>query len=425
MGLKRGSCYRATREFVRSVCSAALLYFYGVQLMKNQWKTIRTGFLLLALPLVATAAASAHSWIVDSNPISIESSVAVLKTSAIGNERVHTVALNRNGAIEGRIASIDATSKITTGISGLKVYFIQNGEVVKDSYTAVDGSFVIRGVAEGAYSFVAAGEGGFAAYGVQVVSDDSGEYSNVMEAAAVSPRFDVIRNILNNELPTAVANEILESSGVGSATEIVGSNKVLIESGVLSGRVVALDGSTNSVEGTKVHIIRNGSEVAEVQVDANGEFTVSGLEPGVYGFVAAGSSGFAAVSFEAVQLDDAAIPVSVEAGSALPDMLEIRLTATQDGEAVGSQLADAGVAADNGIVYDSMPIEYASDSIACGGACGSAGAPAQSGGGGGGGGGYGRGGRLAIWAALGVGIAALATSGDSGGNPPPASNATP
>jgi hypothetical protein len=40
--------------------------------MKNKWKTIKLGLALFALPLVATAAASVHQWIAESNPMTCQ-----------------------------------------------------------------------------------------------------------------------------------------------------------------------------------------------------------------------------------------------------------------------------------------------------------------------------------------------------------------
>jgi hypothetical protein len=138
---------------------------------------------------------------------------------------------------------------------------------------------------------------------------------------------------------------------------------------------------------------------------------VTDLEPGVYDFVAAGPSGFAAVSFQAIDeevgeigdsvlTDSDEIPVAIPAtaqdvieadipfdggyadggivDSGYSDSLDVCLTCQQDTGFVSDQIEYAGTDYYEGdMVYDSSPIEYASESVGCGaaagGACGSCG----------------------------------------------------
>ena len=382
--------------------------------MKNKWKTVKLGLMLFALPLMATAAATAHQLMVDASPISLNIETPAAVDSAIGLARVHTVALNRNGAVEGRIASLDGVNE---GLAELKVYFVQNGEVISETSTNENGSFIAQQIPEGAYSFVASGASGFAAYGVRVVSDATGKLDNLMEAAAVSPSFDSVKQIIKDKLPAEVTDQIL-STVVSDEDRVVGSNRVRLNNGQLQGSVVALLGDRDSVAGTYVHIIRDNNQVAEVQADSSGSFMVSDLEPGVYDFVAAGPSGFAAVSFEAVQdeasvitdegtvadiVDTDELPVSIEPGAIEPgfvvadpityqdavladipydagfsNSLDVCLTCQQDAGFVGEQVYGGEVYGgevysepiyDGGQIIDA-PIEYAGESVGCGCASG-------------------------------------------------------
>ena len=368
---------------------------------------MKLGLVLFALPLMATAAATAHQLMVDSSPISLNVQTPAAVDSAIGLARVHTVALNRNGSVEGRIASID--NGTNEGLSELKVFFVSNGEVVSETATLSDGSFVAQSVPEGAYSFIATGKNGFAAYGVRVVSDATGKLDNVMQAAAVSPNMDSVKQIIKDKLPSEVTDEIL--STVVSDERVVGANRVILKEGQLQDSVVALLGEENT-QGTYVHIIQDNKQVAEVQADASGSFMVSDLEPGVYDFVAAGPSGFAAVSFEAVQdeatvlsegdvadlADTDELPVSIEPGLVEPgfvvadpityqdailadipydagysDSLDVCLTCQQDAGFVSDQVYSGEVYSEpsfGGEVYQDAPIEYAGESVGCGCASG-------------------------------------------------------
>ena len=398
--------------------------------MKTNWNLLKAGALLFALPLMATAAVSASQWVNDTAPIDLNVEVAKIETS-IGVVRTHAVALNSSGAIEGRVAAMNADG--TQGIADLTVYFMSDGKVVQETATSSDGSFRVEGLSEGNYSFVATGENGFAAYGVKVVGETVG-VDNVMEASAVAPGVAMVKQILNDNASEEVAK--ITSNTEGQA--VVGGHRVNLVDGKLVGTVRSLDNV--SVEGTLVHILNGDKQVVKVETDADGNFSIADMTPGVYNFVSTGPSGYAAVSFEAVNETVKEIPVAFSPAAAIQEFgfansLDVCST------------CGTNSFASNEIVYDSAPafqesfapVEYASETIGCGGACGatcgacgnfsgfSQGGGAVSGGGGGGifrggrlfGGGGNRLGRLALLGAIG-GIIALAVDDD---DDTPASNA--
>ena len=356
--------------------------------MKNKWKSIRLGAMLFALPVVATAAASANQWMIENTPMAISTELTA-SFDTINAKRSHTISLNDSGNVEGRIATIEAGSK-ANGLSDLQVFLISDGEVKHETKSDSDGLFSLIGVDEGVYSFVATGENGFAAYGVRVVENGVDSSVNLIEAAAVSPNTSVVKQLMDGELPAQVASAVLENATVSeTASNTVGSNKVTLSDGTLVGHVIPMLGDVSAANGTSVYIIKNNQQVAEAQTDASGSFSVDDLEPGVYDFVAAGPTGFAAVSFEAVQQSDVASVVSDN--NEIPVSVEPAPVAYQDFTDASSSLdvcttcqADSGFAS-NEIVYggdevvyggdevfygDSAPIEYAGESVGCGSASG-------------------------------------------------------
>ena len=316
--------------------------------MKDLLKTIRLGMLLFALPLVATAAATAHQFATDSSPVDLDSPASVsadTPDTLAAILRKHTIKMNREGSVQGRITGIQSDRQ-AVGLAELNVFFVQDGEIVNQTKTNSDGEFLVEGMSEGAYSFVATGENGFAAYGVQVVANSGSDQPNNIEASAVSPKFSVVQEILDNRVPEEITEEIQQLASRVQPNDVVSSNRVLLNNGQLSGNVIPIWGQRQSVDGTYVHIIKDDVKVAETQVNAKGEFTIDNIEPGIYDFVAAGPSGFAAVSFEAVQdvesvveevtsLDDIAIDVldeaidSEEVPVAIPDSASLPLDAAQ------------------------------------------------------------------------------------------------
>ena len=418
--------------------------------MNNNWMNSRMIGLLFALPMIATAAASAQHFAADSAPL-LGDAVATANVSGFTSDRVHTISLNRAGEVEGRIASFGDDNAQVEGLADLKIFFVRDGEIADETKTAKDGTFAVDGLSEGIYSFVATGETGFAAYGVRVIGFEDASKVNVMEAAAVSPNFSAVKSILKKNLPTDVANEIIAVSRDSKVVDrVVGANRVRLNDGQLVGHVMPMLGDVSIVEGTQIHIIQDDQQVAQVEVGKQGSFMVPDLEPGVYDFVAAGPSGFAAVSFQAVDAEVGAIsesvlgdsdeiPVAIPAAAqgsgtsgsgtsfgpaagAIPadipfdsgvsgggfvdggfsdggfvdggcpggcsDSLDVCLTCQQDAGFVGEQIEYAGCDTCGGgeVIYDSSPIEYAGESLGCGCAAGGSGGSFTGGGGIGGGG---------------------------------------
>ncbi len=377
--------------------------------MKDIWKTIRLGVYVFALPLVATAAASAHQWMTDSSPVQVVDlpvATTVSDGHVINSLRQHTITSDQDGIVRGRLISIDQKTAAAVGLGELKVYFARNGKIASQTSTKSDGSFEIKGLETGAYSFIAAGESGFAAYGINVVAGGEGAEPTMMEVAAVSPKFTAVREILKNHVPKSVADEIVALANANdeqpTPIKLEGANRVKIVDGALVGNIVPIWGQNQMIAGTYVHIVKNDKQIAVTQVDESGHFQIPDIAPGVYDFVAAGPAGFAAVGFEAIQepvaaaadseVIETAIPesvvevdaaimdaaadaqdvVSADAGYVDPsysvsyaDSFDVALTSPQDGYYVGDSVYDYSQA------YTAPSIEYAGQAVGCGGACGS------------------------------------------------------
>lgn len=354
--------------------------------MKETWNVLKLGVYVIALPLVATAAASAHQWMTSNAAIAVVPPPAVVNnTSAtrINALRNHTVTINEDGEVQGRVASISHKTKNARGISEAAVYFIQEGEVVKKSYTNDDGTFVIKGLEEGIYSFVSAGEFSFATCGVNLVKSD-GSVENYLEVAAITPNVKAVQEIIENELPEEVKQDLRSLASIDvRPANVVGTNRVELDGDVLRGQVVSL--LTNNVEKTKAHLFKGINKVKEFNISDDGSFEVDGITAGVYDIVAVGPHGLAAVSFEAVSEDDE----SLEAYTALqgPELFSsfiVALAPQIDGGCIGGCCGGCGGGSD-AIVYGDSPVGFLGNrlggGIAGGGCCGGAGNFAGFGGG--------------------------------------------
>ena len=116
--------------------------------MKDFWKTLRLAAYVFALPLVATAAVSAHQFFQQDDTVStvvvtpktVESKESEL-VGLNGTFRQHTIANDENGQITGRVWFVDTESKEKAGLADTKVYFVRDGEVISQVYTDPDGTF--------------------------------------------------------------------------------------------------------------------------------------------------------------------------------------------------------------------------------------------------------------------------------------------
>jgi hypothetical protein len=390
--------------------------------MKKQGKSLKSMVTLALLPFVATAAVSAQQWMTDNAPIGVANVEAMVEAKTFISHRMHTIALNRMGAVEGRVANIDPATQEVKGISNLKVFFIDNGLVVKEAITGRDGVFVVEGLMEGSYSFVASGSDGFAAYGVRVVAEGFEGASNIMEAATVSPELSVVKQMLAEQLPQQVTEEIIAAIDT-DADRSVGANRVRLINGTLQGRVTPIKGE--SAEGTVVHLLKNNEQLAELIVQKDGSFVVEDLVAGVYQFVATGSAGFAAVSFVAIDAagmgDSDEMPVAATRLISDSEYFDVSLAAAQDAVFASDSIAFGG--GDSGFgIADSFGFGGSSCSActACNDCGGRRGLLGRGGFGGPGGGLLGSGGSLGSLLAIGGlagGIVGIASSGDR----PPAS----
>lgn len=86
--------------------------------------------------------------------------------------------------------------------------------------------------------------------------------------------------------------------------EVVPSNRYRVHldsEGLMTGQLFSLlePGAVERFAGTNVLIHRDGQPIARGSADASGRFAISDLEPGKYGLVTVGPSGYAAFAFEA------------------------------------------------------------------------------------------------------------------------------
>ena len=319
---------------------------------------------LTAMPMLATAQVTMNLSDSPAQPRTTATATAVANPT-------HTIALNQYGGIDGQIASIDEVSATATGLSGLDVFFVRNGQIVQQAQTGSEGEFAINGLAEGAYSFFAAGKNGLAAYGVYVTSKPRQATLNLLEAVPASSSNNAVQQLVQRNAPPQVAQSIQKAmQSVTRGNEVYSSKQIRLINGRLYGQISTLFSQQQSISGLQVQLIQNAETIAQVETETNGTFNIPDVEPGVYDYVIGGSNGFAAGRFEAVGNPSPMQQVSYRKTIA---QLDACLTCPNEGlieqpvEYVNGQDAYLEPSYADSV---EAPVEYAGESACYGGASG-------------------------------------------------------
>jgi uncharacterized membrane protein YgcG len=335
--------------------------------------------------------------------------------------------IDENGGIGGRILEITSVDK--RPLPGLPVSLVQDGKVVASATSNERGEFRFKSIPIGSYSLVTRTNQSFAALALQVLDAQAGGHlSSDIEVRPVRSTGTRVQEIIRSQT-------VPMTTGSSFVTSTPSSDPIADERRFALSHVVKLDGNGNvvgrlakpgvgsgnsHVEGTSIFVLRGNDEVARTEVDAEGKFTISGLTPGVYGFIAAGASGIGATAFQVV---DAGIATKGSNGSKLVSvnlqtccpalnceivpMSEVACCEPQIVETIVQEpiaACEQPVVEDCGCGCDVAP--------ACGGGCGCGwgGGYGYGGGGYGGGGGGGGGGFLGGGGGFGglIGLAGLA-----------------
>lgn len=288
--------------------------------------------------------------------------VSVAANSIRVNESVRRISVNEYGILQGRISTIDQANEVEWLRSGISVFFVQNGEVIKQTRTMQDGSFEIIGIPEGAYSFFAAGNSGFTAQGIYVQGHDGQSEATNLESSLASANYFGIQQLLKYNVPAQVSSTVRSEVSSTIETNVIGtSNQFRLINGYLRGTIHLFD-PAQSAAGVHVHIIQNDQPIAQVQTDEEGNFSIPDMVPGIYDLVAAGEKGYAAGRFEAV----GPRPVMTRVSYRKSPKLEFTLTQAGDVDRGGA------VEGNDALVEPSLAEtgQYAGESVTLGGASG-------------------------------------------------------
>ncbi|MCH2180824.1 MAG: carboxypeptidase-like regulatory domain-containing protein [Mariniblastus sp.] len=385
--------------------------------MKDFLGILRLGAYLLALPLIATAAASAHQWAADSAPLVASGQVLAEELVAVTAPvqpplQDHVVAKNEAGEVVGQVAVYDR-SQLRTGLRNLTIYFVREGKIVEETRTDPEGGFKVGDLKDGHYTLIAAGDSGFAVVGLNVVSGAE-DQPGLFEVTAATPEFNTIKQTLAEFTGSPASQMARSQASQQGENEVAASSRVwLTKEGQLNGRVISLNQVLSG--STAVAFIRDDKTVATAVAGQDGSFQVSGLEPGVYDVIATGPNGVSVVSLQAVPegaVNGVYTSLKTFHTAAIAPTADLVLADVGDSTIVKKSIEfytqlESGA---DVVSYDSSAMAVVADDMCMATACGC------SGGAGGGGGGVGGIGALAMVAAIAIPLGVTSNSDPGGGS---------
>lgn len=305
--------------------------------MNDLFKTFRLALYVCALPLLATAMVSAHTWVnsnrgndeplafevIENGPVEFGSLV-----SDVSPNIAHVLHVDAAGGVSGRVL-IHGQDQLF-GAAGLDVSLNLAGQVVANAVSDADGVFRFENIAPGSFTLIASSANSVGTFGVYVVADNNMvPQANEVQfnVAVASINLNAVRSILNSEIEPAT---LTYQPGLEELPIAGNSSRVSLNTdGSLSGRIVPLlwlESTTRfNMTGNNVYLFNAEGLVAESAVDAEGFFRIDSLAPGVYDFASNGPNGAAAISIEVVPSTTVAsanehrmIPASTAAAAATP-----------------------------------------------------------------------------------------------------------
>ena len=219
------------------------------------------------------------------------------------------VCLDKDNSINGSLVQLADNDKVP--LAGLPVALVRDGEVAHYAMADDSGSFKFENIKTGSYSLITRTNESIAAFSLQVLDATNNHLNSSVEVRVVRPAGLKVKEILRSQtVPSYPVRSDLPKVSMdplGDSRSFGQSHFVKLDAkGRLSGQLGSVPQSADMSE-MVVYVLKNGEEVSRVRADKNGKYSFDGLKPGVYGFVAAGSSGFAATSFQLVSNETASV----------------------------------------------------------------------------------------------------------------------
>lgn len=310
-----------------------------------------------------------------------------------------------DGNVNGKVTTLFRGGR-SEAVPGLPIVLTHHGRVVASATTDQNGAFSLGKVGPGCYAIETVGSAGTFVYALNVLPGSAPGGEKGLNSFAITPGGSLISKYFARHMTPYTGTHVDHLHKDSDALTSSSTGQVKLDAnGIFHGRLLSscVHERTENLSDMHVYVVQNGQEIASTKAKADGSFSFGGLTSGIYGLVAAGPKGRAAVGFELVENNAVA-----KASSRLPklvsfqDVAAVQPAAEAAVESLNLQLAAPfaeEVAGEDLGEFAAMPAGYAP------------GTGAGAGGGGGAGGGFG--GLLGL-AGLGGAIVALSNQGENG-----------
>lgn len=344
-----------------------------MQLISNQLlanvSRFGLGVAIVASTFAGQASAQVTAKMTDMAPV-LANRLAISPTSEQAIETIHRYALDQSGNLIGQVTVMGDKP------SGLSVYAMQNSAVVHQATTNSMGEFTITTIKPGRYSLVIAGRNQLAAQGIMVDQTATKATKDFIQLSTIQTSYQGVQDLVATALPKEISMTLGKAEGGLQQVSAMLSDapiaqQVRIINGNIKGQITSLVNEEN-ITGTTVHLLQNSKPVAQVEIDSEGMFTIPDTEAGVYDLVATADTGMAAMRIEAIGNDNPMKMVSFS--QQVPTELNIPLAEDCPcSQAQSVVQVDQPIPSNEPIAMEAAsqsPVEYASESIGCGGSCG-------------------------------------------------------
>lgn len=344
------------------------MQFFSNQLLANVSR-FGLGVAIVASSLASQANAQVNFQLTDQEPTLATIRSAISPISAQAKETVHRYALDQAGNLTGQVT--------VTGDkpNDLGVYAMQNNVVVHQAKTNSMGEFTIATIKPGRYSLVIAGRNQLAAQGIMIEQNATQAARDFIQISTIPTAYKGVQDLVATALPQQISTNLGQAEGgmqqvSATLSDAPIAQQVQIINGNIKGQIVSLINEKN-IAGTTVHLLQNSKPVAQVEVNDEGMFTIPDAEAGIYDLVATADAGMAAMRIEAISNDNPMKMVSFT--QPIATQLSVPLAEDCPCNQAQSVVQSDPIPSNEPIAMEAAsqsPVEYASESIGCGGSCG-------------------------------------------------------
>lgn len=202
----------------------------------------------------------------------------------------------------GRIIELSQVEAGSRGVAGHRVTLVREGQLFAETLSDEQGNYHFTGVPAGLYTLAAVSGKSIGVISLNVLEGEAGSHLGSQVDLPVSQEVPgAARRLLASQFRPntwtgdayAPQDPIAPQRDFASSFSVIRDAQGRVEGNVRS----STNPSSRDYSDTQILITRDGQEVFQTRATSSGSFSLEGMQPGVYGIVAAGSHGIYSSSF--------------------------------------------------------------------------------------------------------------------------------